>query len=217
MNRPIRLSGEILGATSTLERVSESVRAVMANDGNRFARALEALQDLAEAEKIPIAIVNGLGAIRYGSPAATQDVDVAVGRDCLDGLVRSAPHYGFKILREAQSGWHTMTFGDVEINVVPEGGKAMDSAPTAIPSPAQLGVSQGLNYASLAGWMELKLSSARQKDRAHIVEVMKVTPEEALQETRQSIARVHEQYATLFDQLHKRAQEEREQEERQRS
>ena len=207
-----RLAREILAATTTLERDSESVRAVMAAEDNRFTRALAALQKLAEAEGIPIAIAGGLGAIRYGYPAVTQDIDVAVGREHLEAFVRAAPRYGFKVTWEAKSGWHTLTFGEIEINVVPEGGKARNTAPTTIPGPVQLGVSQGLAYASLAGWMELKLSSARQKDRAHIVEVLKKTPPQTIQEVRQYIAQVHQDYLTLFDQLHQQAREEQDQE-----
>ena len=212
MNRRYRLSREILATTATLERGSESVRAVMAAEENRFTRALEALQELTEAEGIPIAIVGGLGAIRYGYPAATQDIDVAVGRGHSEAFVRVAPRYGFKIAWEAKTGWHTLTFEDVEINVVPEGAKARRTAPTTIPGPVQLGVSQGLGYASLAGWVELKLSSARQKDRAHVVEVMKQTPPAEIEEARLHLAQVHQDYLTLFDQLYQQAQEEREQE-----
>ena len=212
MIRQNQLANDILEATATLERGSESVRAVMAIEENRFTRALEALQKLAEAEGFPIAIVGGLGAIRYGYPAATQDIDVAVGSGQLEKLVLVAPRYGFKVAWEAKSGWHTLTFGDVEINVIPEGEKARNTAPTTIPGPVQLGVSQGLGYASLAGWVELKLSSARQKDRAHIVEVMKKTPRAEIQVVRLHINQVHQDYLILFDQLDLEAQEEQAQE-----
>lgn len=208
-----RLPKEILESAAVLNRGSESVRAVMAAEENRFTRALSDLQQLSESEKIPIAIVGGLGAIRYGYPAATQDIDIVVARNQLDDLVKVASRYGFKVKWEAKTGWHTLMHDDVEINVVPEGGKARNTAPTTIPSPATLGVAQGLDYASLSGWIELKLSSGRQKDRAHVVEVMKQTDEKSLQAARKSIAQVHRSYLDLFDQLHEEAQEERAQEE----
>jgi len=69
-----------------------------------------------------------------------------------------------------------------------------------------------LDYASLQGWIELKLSSGRQKDRAHIVEVMKKATESAMQEAREHISAVHDAYLHLFDQLLTEAREEREQE-----
>ena len=104
--------------------------------------------------------------------------------------------------------------GDVEVNVVPEGGKAKDSAPTTIPSPANLGVQNGLDYASLPGWIELKISSGRQKDRAHVVEVMKKTDNQLILVAREHVAQIHQSYLELFDQLLEEAQAERAQEER---
>jgi hypothetical protein len=212
MQRRMRLARDIIAVASTLERGSESVRAVMASEQNRFTRALSDLQLLSEKGGIPIAIVGGLGAIKYGYPAATQDIDIAVARDHLELFVRAAPRYGFKVAWEAKSGWHTLTHGDVEINVVPEGGKARTTAPTTIPGPVQLGVNQGLGYASLQGWMELKLSSGRQKDRGHVVEVLKKASPEAVQEARSHLATVHQSYVNLFDQLYQQALEEKEQE-----
>lgn len=184
----------------------------MAVEENRFTRAFADLQRLAQAEGIPIAIVGGLGAIRYGYPAATEDIDVAIGRDQLETLVRVAPNYGFKVAWEAKSGWHTLTHGDVEINIVPEGGKARTTSPTTIPGPTALGVAEGLGYASLPGWIELKLSAGRQKDRAHVVEVLKKSTPEAIEQAHQHIAQVHHDYLSMFDQLRQEALEELEQE-----
>lgn len=209
MNPEAALPDIMLESLAILERGSESVRAVLANESNRFSRALEDLKRLALAEGIPIAVVGGLGAIRYGYPAATQDVDIVVAKTDLDRLLRAAPNFGLKVAWRGKSGWHTLTHGDVEINVVPEGGKAHTQAPTTIPSPAKLGVSSGLDYASLPGWLELKLSSGRQKDRGHIVEVMKASRDEEIQNARSAIAPA---YLTLFDELWRQAQEERTQE-----
>ncbi|MBX9677234.1 MAG: hypothetical protein K2X38_00635 [Gemmataceae bacterium] len=206
------LSESIQIAVALLERDAESVRAVLSGEENRFSRALQALQQLAEGEGIPIAIVSGLGAIRYGYPAVTQDIDVVVGRGDLDRLTMRATMYGLKAAWAPESGWHTLSFGDVEINVVPEGGKARNSSPTTIPGPAALDVLQGLAYASLPGWMELKLSSGRQKDRAHVVEVMKACNDAILVQARVHLESVHPQYVALFDELREEASEEKNQE-----
>lgn len=184
----------------------------MASEDNRFTRALADLQQLSLGESIPIAIIGELGAIHYGYPAATQDIDIAVAAHQLDALLRAAGKYGFKIAWEAPSGWHTLTHDDVEVNVVPEGGKARNDAPTTIPGPVDLGVQQGLDYANLPGWIELKLSSGRQKDRAHVVEVMKKNDPQALRSARDHLAGVHTSYVELFDQLLADAETERAQE-----
>jgi len=209
-----RLKPEIAMTIATLSRGCEGIEAVMNtnHEENRFSLALQDLQRLAVDQDIPIAIIGGLGAIRYGYLAATQDIDIAVQKDQLAGLLLAAPRYGFKIARESKTGWHTLTHGDVEINVVPEGGRARDSSPTAIPGPQQMGVESGLNYASIECWVELKISSGRQKDRAHVVEVLKKTDEPTIEKIHDHLAHVHNQYELTFRQLLSEAIQERQQE-----
>ena len=198
-----QLNPEIAIAIGTLSRGCEVIEAVMNTNSevNRFSLALEDLQRLALEQNIPIAIVGGLGAIRYGYLAATQDIDIAVQKDQLMDLLLAAPRYGFKIACELKVGWHTLTHGDVEIYVVPEGGWAKDSAPTEIPGPQQMGVSRGLDYALIESWVELKISSGRQKDRAHIVEVLKKADEQSIARIERHLLQVHESYHGLFVQL----------------
>ena len=208
------LPSHITDTIAILSRGSEGIDAVMGtmHGENRFSNALTALQKLAESEGYPIAIVGGLGAIRYGYPAATQDIDVAVSREDLDKLVRCCSSYGFRVAWESKSGWHTLTYGDVEINVVPEGGKARDDSPTTIPGPRQMGVAIGLDYASLECWMELKISSGRQKDRAHVVEVLKKSDQSTVAFIQLHREQVDDSYVLLFRDLHHQAITELEQE-----
>jgi hypothetical protein len=202
------LNPEIVRALATLSRGSEGIDAVMNSDHpmgspveNRFTRALEDLQELAIQQQVPLAIVGGLAAIRYGYPAATQDIDIAVGKDQLARLLAGASRHGFKVVWESKSGCHKLMHGDVEINVVPEGGKAKGSSPTLIPGPAQMGVSDGLQYASIESWMELKISCYRQKDRAHVVEVLKKTNPATTQRIRGHLGQVHATYLARFEEL----------------
>lgn len=214
------LSTDILSALSTLSQGLQSVEAVQNSSDtmngslgeNRFTRALEDLQRLAESMNFPIAIVGGLGAIRYGYPAATEDIDVTIGKQDLDRFLRAAPEFGFQIAWRADSGWHTVTHGDVEINIVPEGGKARNQSPTTIPGPKEMGVMTGLDYASLASWMELKISSGRQKDLAHVVEVLKKCDVDQTERTQAHMAAVHPSYAATLERLIAEAKEEKQQE-----
>ncbi len=185
-----------------------------ANEQNRFALAIGALEKLGKDHEIPLAIVGGLGAIRYGYAAATEDIGIAVGVNHLNKMIDLAPSYGFRVVWRAKSGWHTIAFGDVEINIVPEGGKARDDAPTTIPGPPQLGVVHGLDYASLPGWFELKISSARQKDLGHMVEVLKRMDAKQLAQVNQHLSRIHAEYHASFQQLVAQAAKEKQQERR---
>ena len=154
----IALSPELLSLSETLNHRSASVSAVESSmdNQNRFTIAFNALDKMARAYDFPIAIVGDLGAIHYGYPATTEDIDVAIASDQLKMLLDVATESGFRIAWQAESGWHTLTLGEVEINVVPEGRRARNDAPTTIPGPKQLGVQHGLDYANLEGWMELK-------------------------------------------------------------
>ena len=188
----------------------------MDGNENRFSSALSALAKLAEAEQLPLVIVGGLAAIHFGHAAATQDIDIAVGGSDLDRLIMLAPEYGFKVAWKSTKVWHTLTYGEVEIKIVPEGGRARDDAPTSIPDPASMGVTQGLDYASLESWVELKISSNRQKDRGHIVEVLKRTPVDQLEGIARHLRHVHADYAETYNELLEQAKTERDQENKRR-
>ena len=208
------LSFEIKSALETLSRGSECINAVrsMNSEENRFTRALEDLQRLAEKEHISLAIVGGLGAIHFGYPAATQDIDIAIDRRNLQSLIEASSRYGLKVAWESKLGWHTLTHDDVEINIVPEGAKARDSSPTVIPGPQKMGLDTGLHYAPIEYWMELKISSGRQKDRAHVVEVLKLADRSTIARIRTYLMSVHAQYEQTFIELLGEAETERQQE-----
>jgi hypothetical protein len=206
------ISPELLAGAALLERGSESIRAVTKGEQNRFTRVFEALNRLSLATGTPLAVVGGMAAIHFGYPAITEDVDVVAPHDALDRLLNDAPQYGFKVKWRSKAGWHTLTFEDIEINIVPEGGRARDSAPTTIPGPRSLGVAAGLGYADLPGWIELKISSGRAKDRTHIIEVLKTLASEQIAEITSRIATIHARYAEVLGQLITEADEEKRQE-----
>lgn len=123
-----------------------------------------------------------------------------------------APRYGIKIIWHDPLGWHKFQYEEVRIEVVPEGGKPRKDAPTTIPSPQQLGVSEGSDYASLEGWTETKLASGRRLDLADIVQVLKKTAPSAIEKIREDVGQVHSLYLRLFDELAIAAEEEKQQE-----
>ena len=208
----------ITRAASILSRGSEGIDAVLNEESpqNRCVHALEALEQLANNEHMPIAIVGGLAAIHYGYPAATQGIDIAIAQKDLATLISCSRSYGFKVEWESKLGWHTLIHGDVEINVVPEGGSARDSSPTTIPGPVELGVTSGLDYASIERWIELKVSSGRRKDQAHIVEVLKTCSAEIIEVISGYLGTCHDDYADTFSELLDVAQAERDQENKRR-
>ena len=181
-------------------------------ENSEFDRALAVLRDLAKKEGIPIAIIGGLAAIYYGYERNTKDIDVVVAQQHLDPVIRVAPRYGIKVIWQDPRGWHKFQYDVVRIEIIPEGGKPNREAPTLIPGPKQLGVSEGMEYAKLEGWMETKLSSGRRQDEADVVQVLKKVTLADIERTREHLAGVHPLYLRLFEELVIAAEEEKEQE-----
>lgn len=204
----------IADAAEALANLERMVAAVKGEDTpeSKFAKALATLQTLSRKEGIPIAIVGGLAAIHHGYQRFTKDIDVVVPSRHLDILTRVAPQYGIKVIWKDPDGWHKLQCEGVPIDVVPEGRKPRKDAPTAIPSPAQLGIREGAGYAGIAGWMETKLGSYRVQDRADVVQVIKVTTPAVWRKIRKHLGQAHALYVRRFDELLETAQEEKEQE-----
>lgn len=205
----------ILESSEIIQRDAASAHEVLAIEESRFTPALGALEHLSEEASIPLAIVGDLATIHYGYHGTTQNIQVVVARDQLDTLTHAAPQYGFNI-RQDIPGWLVLSHGEVAITVLPEGDQMNHSAPTPIPSPQQLGVATGLDYANLPGWMMLKLSAGRQVDQVHVREVMKKLDEQTLQTVREQMALVHHAYPNQFDTLLVAAREEQAQEQQRR-
>jgi hypothetical protein len=204
----------LLEAAEALSRLGKVVATVKAQEGQdpKLVRALTVLRTLSRKESIPMAIVGGLGAVHHGYERLTKDIDVVIPTPLLDAIRRVAPRYGIKVHWRDPEGWHKLSREGVNIDVVPEGGQPRKDSPRTIPGPKQLGVSEGLDYARLAGWLETKLGSYRAQDRADVVQVMKVTPPSALAKARAHIGKVDLIYLERFDQLQAEAIEEKEQE-----
>lgn len=196
-------------STARLEHLMESVMFVRDGAGGRFAATFEALGRIAADHHLAIAVVGGLAAIHHGHAATTEDVDILLATDQQDTFLREAPNYGFKVRRRSPKGWHILEHvSGVEVNVVHEGGMPRDDAPVPVPSPAHVGVSSGLAYANLEGWIELKLGSNRLKGRAHVVEVLKGLGTPDVERVRLHLQRVHPVLAERFEALERTAAEE---------
>ncbi|MFL5898623.1 MAG: hypothetical protein ACJ76D_09205 [Solirubrobacterales bacterium] len=198
-------------ALANLERIVAAVKGDETSE-SKFARALATLKTLSRKEGISMAIVGGLAAIHHGYQRFTKDIDVVVQSKHLDVLTRVAPQYGIKVIWRDPDGWHKLQCEGVPIDVVPEGRKPRKDAPTAIPTPEQLGVREGAGYAEVAGWMETKLGSYRVQDRADVVQVIKVAIPATLRKIRKHLGKAHAVYLQRFDELLEAARQEQEQE-----
>src|SRR5262249_6732166 len=183
-----------------LERMVAAVKGEQSPE-SKFAKALSTLKALSCKEGISMAIVGGLAAIHHGYQRFTKDIDVVVQSGHLDVLTRVAPQYGIKLIWKDPEGWHKLQCEGVPIDVVPQGRKPRKDAPTAIPTPKQLGDRKGADYAEIAGWMETKLGSYRVQDRADVVQVIKVSSPATVSKIRKHLGKAHAIYLRRFDGL----------------
>jgi hypothetical protein len=188
-------------------RLAESIRAITENEQNRFRKALDKLDELAKRYDIPMALVGGMAAIHYGLLRTTHDIDIIVAADQLDEFVTRARSEGFQV-SESKQRWHKLKYGDVQIDVVPEGRKAHPEAPTLIPGPHGLVVHYGLEVVPLPGWVELKLSSGRVTHYGDVVGILKLSSSEVRNECRRHLETVHPDYVAEFDRLEQEAERE---------
>jgi hypothetical protein len=212
MSRTNRLALKLVA--DVMNRGAARVRAITAGEQNEFGRALKDLDNLARKAQIPMALGGGQAATHYGFRGGTEDIDIVVGKDNLDKFLRYAPDFGFKVVWRSKSGWHTLDHSGIEINVIPEGGKAKDSSPTLIPGPEQLGVTEGLGVACLSGLLEMKIATGRAKDFGHIAELLKITPDAEIDTCRTHLRGVHSDYLREFERLVQQVEQEKEQEQR---
>lgn len=205
---------KLIDAAAAMGRLERTVAAVKGQgpQESKLTRVLATLQTLSLKEGIPLAIVGGLAGIRHGYERFTKDIDVVVRSINLAELTRVAPRYGIKVVWKDPDGWHKLECEGIPVDVVPEGRKPRKDAPVPIPAPDQLGVTEGAEYASVAGWVETKLGSYRVQDQADVVQVIKVTTATALRRVRKHLTGVHAVYLWRFDDLVAVAKDELEQE-----
>ena len=152
MTQPLTQAAQVLWQNAA------AVCAVEGREVNQFTRALGALERLAAAIDVPVAIVGGLAGIHHRAMVTTLDIDIVVDEDKLAMVIEQAPIVGLVVKQVSDDGWHRLAFEDeqgvVHIEVVPAGRKSPrdpDYAPPT-PGPRELGVETGLGYATFAGW-----------------------------------------------------------------
>jgi len=151
--------------------------------------------------------------VYHGYERFTKDMDIVVSAQDFDRIVKVCYKYGFDIKSYNPTGMHELLYGGLDIEVLEEGMFSGDPKdPKAMPSPAELGVTHGLQFVSLEKWAQLKLSSGRAQDHADIVNVLKSKTSEEHQDTEAYLQGFNPDYAERFRQLAKDAEREKQQE-----
>jgi hypothetical protein len=198
--------------TTNWMQASRSIRAVINNEDNEFKQTIDKIRYITETYDIPGVLVGGLAVIKHGYHRTTGNIDVVAAVDQLSKLVESAQKEGFGFDHLGR-GWHRLSYNGVRVGLVPEGSRASKTAPTLIPGPGRLGVTEGLKFVCLPGLMELKISSGRYKDHSDVIELIKRVRDEDIMSCKIHLEKVHPDYLQKFAELYERAKEEMIQEE----
>jgi hypothetical protein len=175
---------------------------------------MQVLRQLAENAGTPVVIVGGLAAIHHGVPVITVDVDVVIAPAASPRFLAAARERGLTVQRASPAGWHHLVYhdpeGDVDIEVIPAGQHSPRDPPHAppIPTPQELGVEQGLGYASFADWVALKLVANRDKDRYHLGEALRRATVEQVAAVVQRLRPLDPSYLQEFERLLRAAEAE---------
>ncbi|EMI24776.1 hypothetical protein [Rhodopirellula europaea] len=166
-------------ATQHLEQYLSSLLAMTPGQNNRFTRALQQIERLADQLEMSIAVAGGLAGLQHETGVTTLDIDLVIPSGRADEFGRAAESAGFRWVNRSDNGWHRFVLddpeGEVSIECLPAGKNSPRDAADAppIPEPGELGVLQGIGYANLTGWVLMKLVANRDKDRYHLGEAVK--------------------------------------------
>ena len=179
----------------------------------RYGRVVRAIDRVLQSIACEALVGGGWAVWRHGYLGrVTQDVDIVLPQSRIDEFLRVAGVSGFEVLPCPPGRWPKVRHKDTDITVdiLPEGGRPgtpSRPAPTTIRSPAEMGAVAGrLTYIDLPPLVELKLAAGRVRDESDVVELICANPAEVPALCRH-LAQIHPQYATAFDALVRRAEE----------
>ena len=173
----------------------------------RYGRVIQALDQVLRACDCEAVIGGGWAVWRHGYVGrVTQDVNIVLPSERIEDFQRTASVVGFDVLTPHPGRWPKLMHREtsIQIDVLPEGGRPgtpARPAPTTIAHPRQMGAQRGaLHYIALPSLVELKLAAGRLRDEADVLELAREN-RERLNEIREHLQQVHEQYLRRFDEL----------------
>jgi hypothetical protein len=179
----------------------------------RYGRVVHAIDHLLQATGCPAVLAGGWAVWRHGYVGrVTQNVDIVLPADRIEGFLRGAGVSGFEVLPPAPGRWPKVRHKEtgILVDILPEGGRpgtAARPAPTTIPHPKDLGATgAALRYISLPALVELKVAAGRARDEGDVIELLRANADQVAT-IRQHLAAVHPDYAAAFDRLVQRAQD----------
>lgn len=162
---------------------------------------LSVLEKLALESQIPIAVVGGVAASFHGLKRTTQDVDIVLDRSQFALFCQKAIHAGF--VQEGPSRFSIE--GGYPVDVLISGTYPTPDSRYPTPTPAELGVAAGLDYADLPAWISLKLLAGRPEDLGDVYRLLRQRKDSDRREIEDKLdPRAQSKYRQVVDDLRRR-------------
>jgi hypothetical protein len=183
---------------------------------NPFFEVVKVLREMAEREGIPIVVIGGVAGVFHGYERHTEDMDIVISPADYAAFLRNCYAYGFT-LDTKHIGLAAQIYykGIKKLKVEVLKGGTMTGAKEGlreIPNPAEMGVTQGLEFVPLERWFQLKIASDRGKDVGDIIELIKRTKPEQHEDVEAYLRDFDPTYAEKFLEHADRARREKERE-----
>jgi hypothetical protein len=166
-----------------------------------ISHTLSVLERISRESGIPIAIVGGIAASFHGLKRTTQDVDIVIDQNHVELFRQKAIGAGF-----VQEGPTRFSIeGGYPVDVLVSGTYPTADSLHLTPTPAELGVAAGLNYADLPAWISLKLLAGRPEDLGDVYRLLRPKKESERREIEEKLdSRACPRYRQVLEDLRKR-------------
>ena len=168
----------------TLDRCFADLEAALMGQGP-ISHTLSVLRRISLECGIPMAIVGGIAGAFYGLRRTTQDIDIVIDKDHLPVFCEKAVEAGF-----AQEGPTQFSIaGGYPVDILVSGTYPTPDSLHPTPTPAELGVPSGLDYAELPAWISLKLLAGRPEDLGDVYRLLRQKKRRSAKKSRRSSIR----------------------------
>jgi hypothetical protein len=165
------------------QQIEDCRRGLAGQETNQFTRAVNALKYVSCNSGVPIAVVGAACAAHHGAASEGCVLEVVVPLSSSDEFLVEAQRLGFQLLQHCTTGRHVLQYHEqdtfVTVQVLPSrdaapanvsnadgstpagshGSNNTHQQPALLPHPSELGVSEGLGFATLTAWVTMELEN----------------------------------------------------------
>ncbi|MCR4415111.1 MAG: hypothetical protein NUV77_22045 [Thermoguttaceae bacterium] len=170
-------------------------------DEGPISHTLSLLKRLSIEHGIAMVVVGGIAGSLHGLRRATEDVDIVIDQAQLALFCEKAVEAGF--LQEGPT--RLALEGGYPVDILVSGTYPAPDSLHPVPTPGELGVAAGLEFADLPAWITLKLLAGRPEDVGDVYRLLRRKSTSEREELRGRVdARVRRRYERIVQDLGRR-------------